>query len=233
MKEMYCRKAATVGFWDGYAPWYKLWLEHNNYHNRIIEVLTTMVEPGWKVLDIGAGNGILSLPLCAIECGVTALEPSTGMRSLLYEEAFKRGIDWISVDDRRWEDVSCLEMQNYDLIMACNSLHLTKIGFRESVKRIFKAKPRHVFIISELGPEIKVEWRYGDYSMAFTKCYEEESFLSYHSMDEVFEHWSFKKGKALYPDEETKLKAMVSHEDDHLRIKYKNNVGMFWWERLK
>jgi len=41
-----------------------------------------MVEPGWKVLDIGAGNGVLSLPLCAIGCEVTALEPSWGMRSL-------------------------------------------------------------------------------------------------------------------------------------------------------
>ena len=60
MANKVCSRTASVTFWDGYAPWYKLWMEHNRYHNRIIEALTTMVEPGWKVLDIGAGNGVLS-----------------------------------------------------------------------------------------------------------------------------------------------------------------------------
>ena len=55
----------------------------------------TMVSHGWRVLDIGAGSGILSLPLCAIGCDGTAMEPSIGMRSLLYKEALNRGIDWI------------------------------------------------------------------------------------------------------------------------------------------
>jgi hypothetical protein len=46
MSEIVCRRAATAGFRDGYAPWYKLWMEHNHYHNRIIEMLTTIIEPG-------------------------------------------------------------------------------------------------------------------------------------------------------------------------------------------
>ncbi len=50
MGKTVCKKVATVQFWDIYAKWYKCWMEHNNYHDRIIDVLTTMVEPGWKVL---------------------------------------------------------------------------------------------------------------------------------------------------------------------------------------
>lgn len=46
MVETTCKKVATVRFWNKYAKWYKLWIEHNNYHNRIIDVLTTMVELG-------------------------------------------------------------------------------------------------------------------------------------------------------------------------------------------
>ena len=65
-------RPATVDYWDGNAKWHKLWVEHNAYHNKIIQLLTTFVQPGWKVLDIGAGNGVLSLPLCAIGCRVTA-----------------------------------------------------------------------------------------------------------------------------------------------------------------
>ena len=92
-----CKKAESVPFWDGHAPCYKLWMEHNNYHDRIINALTTRITPGWRVLDIGAGRSILSLLRCAIGCDVPAMERSAGIRSLLCEDAFKRWIDWIKV----------------------------------------------------------------------------------------------------------------------------------------
>ena len=231
MGKTFCKKAATVQFWDSYAKWYKLWMEHNNYHDRIIEILTTMVKPGWKVLDIGAGNGILSLPLCAIGCDVTVLEPSTGMRNLLLEEAFRRGIYWIKIDERRWEDIPCFELKDYDLIMACNSLHLTEIGFEDAIKKIFRANPKNVFVITEFGPpEIKIKWQYGDHTMLFKKCYEAENSFAYHTMDEVFEHWSFKKGRMLYPDEKMHIKSKVVFKDGHLWIKDNAYIGMYWWK---
>ncbi|MDP2755432.1 MAG: class I SAM-dependent methyltransferase [Nitrospirota bacterium] len=232
MKGTICKRAATVKFWDSYSKWYKLWMEHNNYHDRIIEVLTTMVEPGWKVLDIGAGNGVLSLPPCAIGCDVTALEPSIGMRNLLFEEAFKRGIDWINVNERRWEDMPFHQLKGYDLIMACNSLHLTQMGFGEAVEKIFQANPKYVFVITELGPqEIKVKWHYSNHTMAFSKCYEAESSFAYHSMNESFEHWAFKKGRRPYPDEEIDIKAQLIFEDGHFWMKDAAYVGMYWWKR--
>jgi hypothetical protein len=57
MEQTICPRAATVGFWDGYARWYKLWMEHTRYHDSVIELLMTIVEPGWKVLDIGSRKG--------------------------------------------------------------------------------------------------------------------------------------------------------------------------------
>ena len=104
MEKVLCAHATDVSYWDGYSQWYKLWFEHNNYHDEVLETLMEMVKPGWKVLDVGAGNGVLSLPLCAIGCEVSALEPSAGMRKLLNKEAYSRGIDWIRVDNRRWEE---------------------------------------------------------------------------------------------------------------------------------
>jgi len=207
-------------------------MEHNRYHDRIIEVLTTMVAPGWKVLDIGAGNGVLSLPLCAIECDVTALEPSAGMRSLLFEETFNRGIDWITVDDKKWEDIPVYQFKDCDLVMACNSLHLTEMGFQAALTKLFKTGAKHVFVATELAaPEIKVKWQYGDYTMAFTKCYETDSSFAYHRLDEAFEHYSLKKGKPLSSDEITSLKAQLTYEDNHFWIKDTAYVGMYWWKR--
>jgi hypothetical protein len=229
--ETFCRRAATVEFWDGYARWYKLWMEHNDYHCRIIEVLTAMVEPKWKVLDIGAGSGVLSLPLCAIGCEVTAMEPSVGMRTLLFEEAMNRGIDWIDIDERRWDDTPCFAYHSYDLIIACNSLHLAGQGFDRSLAKLFETGAKNVFVVTERLPEIKIPWSYGNCSMLFTKSYETESSFSYHHMAEVLDHHTYKKGGLLSAHEELDIKAKLSFENDHICIKDKAYVSMYWWQR--
>jgi SAM-dependent methyltransferase len=223
-------KAATVNYWNENAKWYKLWIEHNHYHNRIIEILTAFVQPGWRVLDIGAGNGVLSLPLCAIGCEVIAIEPSHGMRRLLYDEALKRGIDWIKVEDKKWEDIEAVYFKDYDLIMACNSLHLTGIDFHKSLQKIFNSKPKNVFLVVEHYPGIRVKWPHDEYTQLFAQCYQTESSFAYHHIDEVFEHCSFKKGHALCHEEKMDIKARLTFSHDHLWIKETALVQIFWWK---
>jgi hypothetical protein len=226
-----CKRAATVKFWDGFAPWYKLWIEHNHYHDRIIDVLTTMVEPSWKVLDIGTGSGVLSLPLCAIGCDVTALEPSIGMRGLLFEKAFNRGIDWIKVDDSRWEDAPSFYFWRCDLIMACNSLHLTEHGFERSLGKAFRTDARNMFVVTELAPGIRTKWSYGDCSMLFAKTYETDCFFAYHHLTEVWDHHAYKKSCPLSPEEELEIRANLTVEDGHVVIKDKAYVSMYGWRK--
>ncbi|MGO9612956.1 MAG: class I SAM-dependent methyltransferase [Dissulfurispiraceae bacterium] len=232
IRKAICRRASTVRFWDGYAPWYKLWMEHNNYHDRIIHALTTMVAPGWRVLDIGAGSGILSLPLCALDCKVTAMEPSVGMRSLLYEEAFKRGIDWIEVSEEKWEDAALRNLANYDLMMACNSLHLIGSGFNHALASVFEAKPKNVFVITEQCPEIEVKWRQDSCDLTFAKAYETESCFAYHSVGEAVAHHVYKKGRALLCQEEIRLRDQLNCEEEHLWMKESAFVDMYWWQRI-
>lgn len=231
MEQTICHRAATVGFWDGYAKWYKLWMEHNHYHDRIIGMLTENVEPGWKVLDIGSGNGVLTLPLCAIGCEVTALEPSIGMRNLLFAEAFARGMDWLQVDARTWEQVPLHSYRDLDLIMACNSLHLTEQRLSQSFNRIFRFNTRRVLLVSELYSTIEVLPEHKDYTLCFTDYYETESSFAYHHIGEVLDHWTFKKGMHLSDREMRDITAILSYQDDHLWIKDNATVAMFWWER--
>jgi len=232
MEAALCKQVATVEFWDGYARWYRIWMEHTQYHQRIIEVLLAMSEPGWRVLDIGAGNGVLSFPLYQRGCDVTALEPSIGMRDLFYEEAIKRRVNWIQLDERVWEEVPCCEFLDYDLILACNTLHLTELGFEDGLEKIFRAKPRNILLITELGKsEIRVKWRYSDYTMVFTKFNDTENSFSYHHLNEMLEHWTYKKGRTLHSDEIRALKERIVLQDGHLWIKETARVMMCWWRK--
>lgn len=82
-----CPIPASVAYWNGYAPWYRRWRTHNDYHEPILEELGRMVQPGWRILDIGAGDGVLALPLGERGCRVTALEPAIRLRARLVDEA--------------------------------------------------------------------------------------------------------------------------------------------------
>jgi SAM-dependent methyltransferase len=231
MEQTICRKAATVEFWNGYARWYKLWMEHSHYHDRIIGALMENAAPGWRVLDIGAGNGVLSLPLCAIGCEVTALEPSIGMRDLLFAEAFVRGMDWLRTDARAWEQVPAYSFQGMDLIMACNSLHLTERGLASALDRVFRFRPRNIFLVSELYPGLMSLPEREDYSLRFAEHFDTESSFAYHDRDEAMNHWTYKKGGTLSEKERGEITSLLEYGDDHFWIRDSATVCMFWWER--
>lgn len=228
-------RPATVRFWDGYARWYERWMEYSDYHGRAIEVLAKMARPGWKVLDIGAGTGVLSLPLSMMGCKVTALEPSTGMRNLLYKEFLGCGIDRIEVDERRWEDVPGFELRDYDLIIASNSLHLTGMGFEDALKKVFAVRPENVLVVADAGDtditDIKVRWQYGDYTMLFAKSYMEECSFVYRDAAEALEHWSYITGRRPSPHEEMNIKLQLVFQNGNFWNTDTAYIRMYWWQR--
>ena len=231
MDTVVAEPASSVHFWDGYAKWQKQWTEHTDYHTPFIKLLMETVEPGWRVLDVGAGDGVLSVPLCSLGCEVSALEPSVGMRSLLFERAFGENLDTINVDGRRWEDVPLFELSGFDLIVACNSLHLPSIGFDGALEKAFGADPAHVLLITEHVPRTMIRFAYRTHVLRFAKTFDVDDSFAYHHIAEAFEHHRFMKGKALDLQEEADIVRQLIFRDGHFWLDARARVGAYWFQR--
>ncbi len=230
MSEIICKRAVSISFWNGYAKWYHQWVKHNCYHEKILSFLKGIVKPGFRIIDVGAGSGVLSIPLVEMNCLVTALEPSLKMRELLYKEAFSKGIYWIKVDDRRWEDLSILDLTGFDLILACNSLHLSKVGIDEGIRKAFRSGARFVLLITEIMPSEDF-FSYLGYRLIYFESYYVESSFAYHNLSELREHFSFLVGKPLAKGELNCIKRKLILERGHFWLKEKVNVKICLWRK--
>jgi len=209
-------------------------MAHSHYHDGIVKTITSMARPSWRVLDIGAGNGVLSRPLARMGCEVTALEPSAAMRHLLRQKVEEDGSHGMHVDRRTWEKVPCKAFEGYDLVLACNSLHLTQMGFAPALAKVFAAKPKRVVVVTEFfSPEIRIPMRSGDYYMEYARIGQVGSAFAYHSVNEASEHWSANKGRRPDTWERDQIKHKLVNRGNHLWMDDSALVGLFCWKAFQ
>jgi len=230
MEKQIWKRARTLSFWEDYSRWYRQWMDHTDYHDCIINAVTSMAKPKWRVLDIGAGNGILSRPLAGKGCEVTAMEPSPAMRGLLREEIKAEDAQAVSIDRRSWEAASCGTLRDYDLILACNSLHLSQIGFRPALAKIFATRPEYVMVVTEFfSPDIRIPFRSGGYQLQYGRVEKMNSAFAYHSVEEAIAHWCANNGRQPDTREEEQIKKNLVRVGDHLWMDDSALVGVFFW----
>lgn len=214
-----------VHFWDAFAPWYEKWLNRGDYHRPLIREITGMAEPGWKVLDIGAGTGVLSIPMVSLGCSVTIVEPSGGMRNILTDKLASLQIKDIDIYDERWEDVPSQKVKDFDLVFACNSLHLTEGGIAKGMAKAFQSMSRNVCLLTEINQGIFIDFKHIDslqntYNFLFIKTLSVDSSFYFQSLDEVSKVTDIMQ-----------YKVPVVREDDKLVQRDKTDVAIVWWER--
>lgn len=230
---MIANEIKQVFYWNEYARWYKLWREHNSYHEQIKNFLFSLIHKEIKVLDIGAGDGVLSFPLIDRGCHVTALEPSSTMRNYLLNEAFEKKF-LLDIDCRRFEELDIFELKRYDLALACNSLHLTEEGIEAAMDKIFSSEIEEVFLVTEKSFSLnKIFSKFPEYKLLFNYSYYCESSFAYHNREEMFDHLQFKTNRKISEWDSEKILRGLVYEKGHFWLKDYVTVNIFYWRREK
>jgi len=105
----------------------------------LVDFVIAKLQPGYTVLDIGAGTGNFAIPFARVARTVTAVEPSAGMASLLRKNAAARGLTNIHLVDARWEDA---DVEAHDAAFCSHAMYssLDLVGF----VRKMESKARHL-----------------------------------------------------------------------------------------
>ncbi len=216
-----------IAFWDQFAPWYDKWVSRGAYHTPLLRELSQMVEPQWRILDIGAGTGALSIPILSIGCDVTALEPSVGMRRLFNRKCEKLFIADIDFMEEKWENQDLKHIRPFDLIIACNSIHLTEGGIMEGMSRVFSSLPQHACLITEVNQGFPIDFKNIDkiqdtHNFLFIKNIKADSSFIFKDMEEA-QNFSDTFGIPLHID----IYDGIPVQRD------KTDIAMIWWERKR
>jgi SAM-dependent methyltransferase len=219
------RLRGAIEFWDTFAPWYEKWLLRGSYHTPVIRELSKMIEPGWRVLDIGAGTGVLSIPMSSLGCTVDALEPSRGMRAIFGDKLSSLGVLSVTTLRERWEDFDSAQEQPFDLIVACNSLHLTRGGIMGGMKKVFSARPTFICLATEINQDIFVDFKevnrlQDSYTFLSIMTYRTDSSFHFEDMDEVAKLGKF-----------AGIPIRVEMTEGRLLQSDSTEIAVLWWER--
>jgi SAM-dependent methyltransferase len=141
MQEANLQSFRFGGDWKDWQIESSIWLDEKkrtlNYaRQQRARAICDLVEPGGRVLDIGAGAGQIAIAVAEKASWVTAVEPARGMISLFRQNLNQTKKCNVDLIPENWE---MLDIQNdlcpyYDLTIASYSLGMTDL--KKSIEKI-------------------------------------------------------------------------------------------------
>lgn len=138
--------------WDKAAPHFHKSNERDDYRKTLLNSLKITKED--TVLDIGCGEGSITIPIAKKAKSVTGLDSSSGMLKILNEKCEKEGIDNVTTIQKPIEEISLDELGHFDIIVASRSLN-SIIPIERVLKTINEIANKYVYI-TLFGPD---NWR--------------------------------------------------------------------------
>lgn len=146
--------------WDKAAAGFKKRAKKDDYHEALFSKL--ILDENDSVLDLGCGEGSITLPLARKVRKVTGVDSSVKMLELLNERAEENGIDNVETILKPLEDITPEEIGSHDVVLASRSLNGI-IPIKETLENIDKIANKYVFI-TLFGPENwKIEGDFNEY----------------------------------------------------------------------
>ena len=107
--------------WDKAAAGFKKRAKKDDYHELLFSKL--ILDENDSVLDLGCGEGSITLPLARKVRKVTGVDSSVKMLELLNERADDEGIDNVETILKPLEDITYDEVGPHDVVLASRSLN--------------------------------------------------------------------------------------------------------------
>lgn len=247
------RRSSKEKDWNDIAKQFKEWMKNDDYPEKLIAEIET--KPDYKVLDIGCGEGVITVPIAKKVAEVTVIERSEKMLELLEERAEDEGVDNIKIINKDYRNIDFKELGKFDIIIASRSIQLSR-----NIKELFRdlnhigktiymttwgpGRNKYLKLASEA---LNREYQ-SDYSFIFIynilykmgivadvkklKC---ENILTYESFEEAYDRYSWKFDDLSLEDEKTLRKHLneVLDKQENGTLLNKNEKSdwiLIYWE---
>lgn len=134
--------------WDSNGAGERYWKEVQTTQKARIEMTLRGMDlsPDSGVLDIGAGPGVLSIPISKKAAHVTAVEPSSSMMQYLKYKMTEQNTHNITCIEKRWDDVDIEKDLKAPYNVVLSSLSLGMYDIEASLKKMIAAACGYVYI---------------------------------------------------------------------------------------
>ena len=146
------KKADRKKDWDKAAPKFHKSAKRDNYHKQLLKQLN--IKPTDTILDLGCGEGSITIPLSKLSKHVTGLDSSKKMLEILNEKCEKQNINNIDTVEMDIEKINHKTIGEYDIVIASRSLN-NIMNINHVISEINKIARKSVYI-TLFGPN---NWR--------------------------------------------------------------------------
>ena len=135
--------------WDKVAKKFHKKNRRDDYKTELLKSLILTEDD--TVLDLGCGEGSITIPLSKMVKKVSGIDSSKEMLKLLNERAKQRNITNINTIQMEIEDIKHKDIGDYDVVIASRSLN-NIIPIKDTLNEINKIANKYVFI-TLFGPK--------------------------------------------------------------------------------
>ena len=129
--------------WDKIAIKFGKWIENDDYAEKLINKL--IIEQSDTILDLGCGEGTISIPLAKKSSKLTAIDLSERMLEQIIEKANKEGLNNINTKKMDLRDINLNNVGPHDVVIASRSVN-SIFSIKDFLKNLNEIANKYVYL---------------------------------------------------------------------------------------